>query len=195
VRGELISCSYPATSFEVEGDGRTLVGRVVPYRTVGWVEYQGQARSDQVLPGAFRRSITERADRIPLLAGHPDERRFNSAMPIGRSVSWDDQPDALYGTFRLADTAAGRDAAVLAGDGLATGLSVSFYPDDRTVENRAGVVTHREGRLHHVALVLEGAYPGAEVLSIAARATSAPNRSIRPVVARLIALDLFTEEP
>jgi HK97 family phage prohead protease len=191
VPGALIMCSFPPDGFDVEG--RTLVGRVIPYMTAGDVVDAGEVRAEQVAPGAFRRSISERADRIPLLAGHPDERRLNSAMPIGRSVAWDDQPDALYGTFRLADTASGRDAGVLIADGLATGLSVGFYPDPGTVEDRAGVITHRTGRLHHVALVLEGAYPGAEVLSVRARVEATSGRSIRPVVARLRALDLFTE--
>jgi HK97 family phage prohead protease len=184
---ELLIRSFAAT-LELGEDGRTMFGRVVPYNVAADVadDDRSPRYREQFAPGAFRRSITERGDRVRLYAGHPVESY--EAMPVGRAAAWDDRADALYATFRLADTGAARDAGSLVRDGLVTGLSVGFDPvPDRTKRAADGTVVRLEARLHHVALVARSAYAGAEVLALRAH-PGAPMLGRRALALRLALL-------
>src|SRR4051812_28470313 len=148
-------------------EGRTLQGRIAPYNTPTRVGDPGRpAYMEVIRPGAFTRSLSERGDRIRLFAGHDD-----GAMPIGKAVDWQDSPDALYGTFELADTNAGRDAAALVRDGIVTGLSIGADEIGRGTRVGAdGVVERTELKLYHVGLVPDPAYDAARVLALRSEA-------------------------
>ena len=136
---------------ETEGDGRTLEGRIVPYGDV--IEL-----SDG--PESFARGVfadTEPAS-VSLLWQH------DTKEPIGRMTELSETDDGAYGTFRLANTQRAREAAELIRDGIISGLSVGFEPDQITTKD--GVRTHRKARLVETSLVTFAAYKRAEALAV-----------------------------
>ncbi len=155
-----------------EGDGRTLVGRVVPYNVVAdvadpptWQPYK-----ESFAPGAFNAQLTA-ANRIDVLLNY--EHRQGISDVVGRGVSLDERPDGLYGTFRMLSHGDGDKALELYHAGVLRGLSTEFaVRKSRTVD---GVVQRVDARIGNVALCREhgspfggakAAYAGAEVLSV-----------------------------
>lgn len=137
----------------VDGDGRTFTARAVTY---GVVDDYGT----RFVKGVFTDSL---ARRLPVIAWSHDW-----AEPIGRATGWEERDDGLYITARLSDPEAvprARQAAVQLADGTLDSVSVGFLRlEDRTGDD--GVVDIVRGDLDEVSVVLRGAVPGAEVLSI-----------------------------
>jgi HK97 family phage prohead protease len=157
-----------------EGDGRTLYGRVVPYGVVANVADPPHFNPyrESFVPGAFRAQL-QAANRIDVLLNY--EHRQGISDVVGRGVALDDQPDGLYGTFRMLSHADGDKALELYHAGILRGLSTEFsVRKSRTVD---GVVQRVDARIGNVALCREfgantggakAAYPGAEVLNVRA---------------------------
>ncbi len=155
-----------------EGDGRTLVGRVVPYNVVATVADPPtyQPYKESFAPGAFNAQLTA-ANRIDVLLNY--EHRQGISDVVGRGVSLDERPDGLYGTFRMLTHGDGDKALELYHAGVLRGLSTEFaVRKSRTVD---GVVQRVDARIGNVALCREhgspfggakAAYAGAEVLSV-----------------------------
>src|SRR5689334_18705900 len=53
-----------------DATGRTLFGIVVPYNVVATVSDGGPSYEEMFAPGAFSRSVQQRADKIKLLTNH-----------------------------------------------------------------------------------------------------------------------------
>ena len=71
--------SYELPGIELRGgDGRTLVGLAAPFNKPATIYEGGERFAESIAPGAFRRTIEQRASKIPLLALH-DSRR----LPVG----------------------------------------------------------------------------------------------------------------
>ncbi len=155
-----------------EGDGRTLIGRVVPYNVVAdvadpptWQPYK-----ESFAPGAFNAQLAA-ANRIDVLLNY--EHRQGISDVVGRGVSLDERSDGLYGTFRMLTHGDGDKALELYHAGVLRGLSTEFaVRKSRTVD---GVVQRVDARIGNVALCREhgspfggakAAYAGAEVLSV-----------------------------
>jgi HK97 family phage prohead protease len=86
--------------------------------------------------------------------------------PLGRAQSIVEEDDALYATFRVANTSRGSDALVEASEDLRSGLSVGVEViDSKQVGNVLEVI---EARLEEVSLVSNPAFKSAEVLEVAA---------------------------
>jgi len=155
-----------------EGDGRTLIGRVVPYNVVADVADPPTYKpyKESFAPGAFRAQL-QAANRIDVLLNY--EHRQGISDIVGRGVNLEDRPDGLYGTFRMLTHADGDKALELYHAGVLRGLSTEFSArKSRTVD---GVVERVDARIGNVALCREygsgtggpkAAYPGAEVLAV-----------------------------
>jgi len=78
-------------------------------------------------PGAFAKTLQERADKVVVLWGH------DSYQPIGRPTRMEEDGKGLSVDARITEaTSAGRDAMALLRDGVPLGLSIGF----RTVRER-----------------------------------------------------------
>lgn len=140
------------------GDGplATIYGRAVPYGTETTV---GGVR-EQFAPGAF-----DPADVV----GKPLAYRHGEPIGVIRDAS--NEPDGLYITADILDTAQGRDAAVLARGGAMRGLSVGFIPTRSQWSRTRDAVTHAAARLLETSLTHMPAYATAGVSTVREEST------------------------
>jgi HK97 family phage prohead protease len=144
------------------GDGRTLVGALLPWGVEARVLDRGR-----LVVEVFERGAYADADpaRVPLTARHP---RDNQELPIGVTVELRDETDALHGAWHVSKTALGDEVLALAADGVPLGLSVGFVEvagGSRWSADRRRV-TRTRAALDHVAVVRVPAYAGAAVAGI-----------------------------
>lgn len=99
--------------------GRRLSGRLLSYGR----RYDVGQFTEDYSPGCFRKSINEAAKRLPLMIEHGHEK-----IPVGVSVDWQDDENALYGLWEFDSRREAVEAARLAEKGLLGGLSVGFVP-------------------------------------------------------------------
>jgi uncharacterized protein len=156
------------------GDGRTLVGPLLPWEVEARVVDRGR-----LVVETFERGALAGADpaRVPLTATHP---RDAGTLPIGVTVELEERADAAWGAWRVSDTALGNEVLALARDGVPLGLSVGFAevaggsrwsPDRRRV-------TRTRATLDHIAIVRVPAYQGAEVVGVREAAARAEHTAL-----------------
>jgi HK97 family phage prohead protease len=162
------------------GVGRTVYGLVVPYGQTVEVRDRFSRYKERFEPGAFRRSIAERGQKLRLFTGHNTRK-----LPIGKAVELHEQPDGLHASFEIAQTRDGDDALELVRNGFADAFSVGFRP----IRNRmdGDVVVRAEASLREVSLVGLAQYEGAVVAGVRAEGPFV-SRSIAE--ATLLLLDL-----
>jgi HK97 family phage prohead protease len=179
--------SYEIADLEVrsDGDGRTLVGRAVPFGVVADV---GGRYRERFLPGAFDRQIgSGQVGQVQLWASHQDRLSNGQAKPIGKTVRLEERSDGLHGEWWVANTSAGNDALELVHARMVTGLSVGFTAVKGGTRQAAGGVLERSvAHLDHVALTGTPIYPGAEVLAV--RSAARPLATFALDVARMRAV-------
>ena len=143
------------------GDGRTLVGRAVPYGQTIEID----TGRERFVPGAFSRQLESgQLGSIKLHASHEGRK---TDFAIGKTVSLEDRPDGLHGAWHLYDTSRGEDALKLVQAGEVTGLSVGFKAvDGGTRLAPDGAYERHAVHLDHVALTTEPAYSEARILAI-----------------------------
>jgi HK97 family phage prohead protease len=152
-----------------DGDGRTLVGALVPWGVEARVVDRGR-----LVVETFERGALADADpaRIPLTALHPKD---NQQLPIGVTVELDERADAAWGAWRVSRVPLGDEVLELARDGVPLGLSVGFQEvlgGNRWSPDRRRVVRTRAA-LDHVAVVRVPAYQGAGVVGVRWRVSPA----------------------
>lgn len=152
---------------------RTVVGVAVPYNEVSLLA--GDPAGERFLPGAFRRSIEHRGDKIPLLANHDTQR------VMGYSTGFEDGTDELVGSFKVNAGDGGDGLLDELRNGYYSGLSVGFVPI-RTGRGGDGVKEIREAKLVEVSTVGVPAYEGAALLSV--RNAQALDALLVPFLAR-----------
>jgi HK97 family phage prohead protease len=159
-----------------DGDGRTLVGRAVPYGVS--TELPGGG-TERFVPGAFAKQLSPAAadqlQRVKLYASHSD--RLAGQQPIGRTALLMDRPDGLHGEWPLYNTIKASDSLELVRTGEITGLSIGF----KALSSRPGAdgATERHSaHLDHVTLTHEPVYDGAAVLAVRAGAAVAAARPV-----------------
>ncbi len=153
-------------TFAVEGDGRTIEARIVPYNTPTQVvdaPHNGGTGIPYVerwVPGAFEKQ-QKAADKVLLNFEH--EKGLRGV--VGHGVALREAPDALYGTFRVHPGPDGDKALHMVNEGILSGLSIEAMPV-KTMRSKEGFVDRIKARLDNVALVRKGAYAEALVLAV-----------------------------
>ncbi len=153
-------------TFAVEGDGRTIEARIVPYNAPTEVVDHprnggtGIPYVERWLPGAFSRQ-QKAADKVLLNFEHEQGLRG----VVGHGVALREAPDALYGTFRVHPGTDGDKALHMVNEGVLTGLSIEAMPV-KTMRSKEGFVDRVKAKLDNVALVRRGAYADALVLAV-----------------------------
>jgi phage head maturation protease len=128
------------------GDGRTLVGPVLPWGVSARVLDRGRLVTETFARGAL--ADVDPA-RVPLTATHPKDA---GTLPIGVTLELRDEPDALH----------------LARDQVPLGLSVGFaeVPGGNRWSADRTRVTRTRATLDHIAIVRTPAYVGAGVVGV-----------------------------
>jgi HK97 family phage prohead protease len=144
------------------GDGRTLVGALLPWGTEARVVDRGRLVVETFARGAL--AATE-PSRVPLTATHP---RDAGTLPIGATLSIEERADAAWGEWRVSDTLLGNEVLALTRDGVPLGLSVGFMevPGGSRWSAARQRVTRTRAELDHVAVVRVPAYAGAGVVGV-----------------------------
>jgi HK97 family phage prohead protease len=144
------------------GDGRTLVGALLPWGTEARVVDRGRLVVETFARGAL--AATE-PSRVPLTATHP---RDAGTLPIGATLSIEERADAAWGEWRVSDTLLGNEVLALTRDGVPLGLSIGFMevPGGSRWSADRQRVTRTRAELDHVAVVRVPAYAGAGVVGV-----------------------------
>jgi HK97 family phage prohead protease len=159
------------------GSVAVLYGRAVPYDTptsIGGVE-------ESFAPGAFTPSE---------VMGKPLAWRHGE--PIGVITAASNQPDGLYITASILDTAQGRDAATLTRAGAVKGLSVGFVPTKSTWNRAKSAVKHITAQLAETSLTHMPAYATAGVSSV--REEETPMEETTTVETPVVLTDIEARE-
>jgi uncharacterized protein len=149
--------------FEAEasvGDGRTIDLRMVPFGERALVDDGDGPYEEEFAPGAFDGQI-EFAHRVYLNFQH--EKGIRSV--VGKGLTLDSRPDALYGSFRALEDADGDKALLLVREGVLTGASIEFKPK-KSIRTAEGIIRRVVAHLDAVALCRVGAYASASVLAV-----------------------------
>lgn len=162
--------SYPL-QLRTRDDGRTVVGRVVPYgETVEFDDGNGHAGKERFVRGALARMVPA-WHRVGLFFTHNDV--FPNA--IGRGQDLEERDDGAYATFRLYPAVAALARDIL--EDTHKGLSLAFYSLRDHLDD-AGVHVRTRVAVEHVAAVVDPAYSGAGILAI--RAATADRHAVGP---------------
>jgi HK97 family phage prohead protease len=153
------------------GDGRTLVGPVLPWGVEARVVDRGRLVVETFERGAL--AATNPA-RVPLTATHP---RDAGTLPIGVMTELEERADAAHGAWLVSDTLLGNEVLALARDGVPLGLSVGFaeVPGGSRWNAERTRVTRTRAELDHVAVVRVPAYVGAGVVGVRTGLTGRPS--------------------
>jgi HK97 family phage prohead protease len=153
------------------GDGRTLVGPLLPWAVPARVVDRGRLVTE-----TFERGALDGTDpgRVPLTATHP---RDAGTLPIGRTLTIEERADAAWGEWLVSDTMLGNEVLALARDGVPLGLSIGFeeVPGGSRWSADQQRVTRTKALLDHVAVVRVPAYQGAGVAGVREAARRAEN--------------------
>jgi HK97 family phage prohead protease len=145
-----------------DGDGRTLVGPLLPWGVTAQVVDRGRLVTETFTRGAFDGTDPR---TVPLTATHPKDA---GTLPIGVTVELEDRADASWGAWHVSDTHLGNEVLVLARDGVPLGLSIGFaeVPGGSRWNADRTRVTRTRATLDHVAVVRVPAYAGAGVVGV-----------------------------
>ncbi len=133
---------------------RTISGKIVPFG--GEI---GQTSAGKVV---FEKGSIEIPDspKPKLLLEHDPKK------PIGRMISFREDEDGIYATFKISNTTRGNDALIEASEQLRSGLSVGVEViDGKRDQNVYRVLS---SKMMETSLVQAAAFKSAEVLSVAA---------------------------
>jgi uncharacterized protein len=161
-----------------DGDGRTLVGPLLPWGVTAQVVDRGRLVTETFQRGALEGTNPA---TVPLTATHP---RDAGTLPIGVTIELEDRSDAAYGSWRVSDTHLGNEVLALARDGVPLGLSVGFaeVPGGSRWNAERTRVTRTRAALDHVAVVRVPAFAGAGVVGV----RSMPPGRLTPVLLTLL---------
>jgi HK97 family phage prohead protease len=146
-----------------EGDGRTLVSRLVPYNEVATVSDGGPPYQEMFVPGAFQRQKGA-AHRIKAFLNFRHGQGLSDQIGFAKSV--EERADGLHGELRVLDGNDGDKALQLVREGMLDKLSIEFSVPPGGTRVVDGVVQRVRAHLKGVALVPRGAYAGAAVLAV-----------------------------
>ena len=146
-------------SIAEEGDGRTLIARMVPYNETARVNDGAGYYRERFAPGAFRKQLRA-VHRIKAWVNY--RHRQGIGDQVGSVVSVDDRADGLYGELRIFKTPAGDTALEMFRSGLDR-VSIEFESLRHRIVD--GVTERLDARFLGLALCPEGAYGGAQIVA------------------------------
>jgi HK97 family phage prohead protease len=148
---------------DLELDGRTVVGMVVPYGEIADVSDGGPIYREAFVQGAFTRA--SRAPQHVILDVEHSELVQNS---VGVGHRFEDTRDGLRGFFRMLEVPAADTALALVRAGTLDGLSVEAVPLGPGRRGAAGELLRTACHLRKVALCRadDAAYRGARVEAV-----------------------------
>jgi HK97 family phage prohead protease len=153
-----------AVELELRGgiNGRTLVGRAVPYGKV--VEIPGGR--ERFVMGAFAHQIASgQVGQVHLYASH--RRRLDGELPLARTSALEERADGCWGEWALPHTTDADNALELYRSGTVSGLSIGFKsPTGGSVKGTDGVIERRRAHLDHVTLTPSPVYADAAVVAV-----------------------------
>jgi len=145
-----------------DGDGRSIVGRIVPYGEIATVADMpgGRRYREGFAMGAFRRNT--RAPHMVLL---DFEHGKGLADKVGHGAELIERDDGLHGVFRTTQAGNGPLALELVEAGVLTGFSIEaeVFSSQRRSD---GVILRTSVNLLGVALCRDPAYRGARVEAV-----------------------------
>ena len=159
-------------------DGRTVVGRCVPYGEVAEVADNGGAPYLEMFArGAFR-GVCKAPQRVMLDFEHSP--LVANVVGTGRELT--EHEDGLHGTFRMLDTPAADTALELVRAGIVTGLSVAAIPLGPGRRGPSGETVRTNCHLDRVALCRQPAYQGAQISAVRSVSQARPTllEDLRP---------------
>lgn len=147
-----------------EGDGRTIVARIVPYGEVATVV--DPPSRDAYRESFVAGSVTNAENRVDAYVNVDHERGFDKVIGFARSELLEDRADGCWATLRVLPGEVGDKALALVREGVLGALSLEFKAlRSRLVD---GVVQRLRVHVHGVSLVRRGAYPSAQVMAVRA---------------------------
>lgn len=148
-----------------KGDGRTIVGRAVPFNVKAKVGadawHPSGPYTEMFINGAFRKAV-KAPDRVFLAFEH----QTGLLDQVGRGASLEERDDGLWGEWRVLDGYVGDHTLEMVGAKMLRALSVGFWPLGNTEQLSDGTFVRTKVRLDEVSLCREAAYTGAEVVSV-----------------------------
>ena len=136
---------------------RLIVGIVAPYDQTTYLV--PDPAGERIRRGAFRRSLTNKSDKIPLFKNH------DRGMRMGISRSFAETPDGLVGEFKVNDGPAGDALLEECRNGYLSGLSAGFFALNRE-RGGDGAREVVEGKLVEASVVGHPAYEGSGMLTV-----------------------------
>lgn len=121
--------------------------------------WEGRFR-ERFLPGAFKKTISEQADKIPVLFNHGLDARIGD-WPLGRPRKIVEDSQGVYVEVPLSDTGYNTDLRALLRDGALDGMSIRFsVVQERWDETADGMLERSivEAKLHEFGPVTFPAY-------------------------------------
>ncbi len=152
------------------GDGRTIVGIAAPLGKWNAIRDHAGEYDEMFARGAFARTITQRAGKIPLHAQHESRK-----LPLGPVRSLAESDDGLRMEAYVSKTTAGDEVLELVRDGALGGLSIGFSPIREEWSTDRSKRTHHEVALHEISLVTTPAYKEALVAGLRSAVPSGPS--------------------
>lgn len=177
------------------GRRATIAGRF-PYKALAVIADRGTVRKERILPGAFDFALSDETREINLLFGHSFDRPLASKRQ--GTLVFEDTADAL--TFEasidpaLEEVSHVRDALVMLGSGLVTGISPGFRVPPKTTVPEAERLDPEPGNeavmirsilaaiLYEISLVTRPAYEASEAELRALQMQANPVRQHRVVL-------------
>lgn len=149
------------TELRAVGEGRTIEGLAAPFNSPATIRDMFGDYEETILPGAFTRTIGDRAGKIKLLAQHD-----RSSFPLGNIPRlWEDS-DGLRMEAVVANTTAGTDALTLVNERVVNGLSIGFQVVRQEWNGDYTARQLHEVKLMEISLVTEPAYADAGVTGV-----------------------------
>jgi len=105
--------AFPFEVKEIDEDAGTFTGYASAFNNL-------DDGGDIVLPGAFKKTIAERAHRIKVVWQH------NWTQPIGKPLEMTEDAHGLFVKAYISDTSLGRDVRTLMRDGVISELSIGY---------------------------------------------------------------------
>lgn len=144
----------------VEGDGRTVFGRIVPYgQTARVTSHDGSIKTEMFVRGALSRQVPA-WPRVTLVFEHENHGFTNT---LGYGLKLEERDNGGYASFRLYERDADKAREMLLTSHRF--LSLEFWDKDRE-PNVDGVIVRDKVHVERVAMVTDPAYSSAEVLAV-----------------------------